>query len=184
MSATESLPHVGAVLNAANVALLLLGRWMIHRGDRERHRRFMLAAVGSGALFLGVYVTQTLTIGHGRFPGDDWVRTLYLGILATHTVLAVAVLPLVLTALTLALRDRLTAHRKLARVVFPVWLYVAVTGLVVYWMNNHLRPHGASGASAGAIQLADAHPGTFAGADRPGTDLAQLNTGLLEGGSS
>jgi putative membrane protein len=101
----------------------------------------MLSAFGVGLLFLGGYLLQVGLTGHKRFPGDDWVRSLFLGILLSHTLLAVVVVPLVLRTLYLGLKERLEAHKPLARVTLALWLYVAVTGVVIYWMNNHLRPH-------------------------------------------
>jgi protoheme IX farnesyltransferase len=138
----ELLPHLGGALNATVTALLLLGLLAIRRGDRALHRRCMLSAVGAGVAFLALYAVQWALLGHRRLPGDDWVRALFLVILGTHTVLAIVVVPLVARALALSLRGRIAEHRRLVRVAYPVWLYVSVTGLVVYWMNNHLRPPG------------------------------------------
>jgi protoheme IX farnesyltransferase len=134
------LPHLGGALNAIVTALLLAGLLAIRRGNRALHRRCMLSAVGTGVAFLALYAAQWIWLGHKRLPGDDWVRAVFLVILATHTVLAVVVVPLVARALELGLRGRIAQHRRFVRVTYPVWLYVSVTGLVVYWMNNHLRP--------------------------------------------
>jgi putative membrane protein len=136
----DSLPHLGAALNAIGTALLLTGVAAIRRGDRWLHPRLMLAAVAAGALFLVVYVIQYAVRGERHFPGDDWVRTFFLVLLATHVVLAVAVVPLVLRTMQLAFGGRLAEHRRIVRVTLPVWLYVTLTGLVIYWMSNHLRP--------------------------------------------
>ena len=100
----------------------------------------MLLNLGVSALFLVLYVTQIVTVGHKRFSGDDWVRTVFLGILLTHTTLAVSLVPLVLRTVYLACSERFAEHRKIARITFPVWMYVSVTGIVIYWMVNHLRP--------------------------------------------
>jgi uncharacterized membrane protein YozB (DUF420 family) len=96
--------------------------------------------VSLGALFVLLYVLQTSLAGHRRFPGDDWLRTFFLAVLTTHTVLAVAVVPLVARTLQLALSERFAEHRRLVRITYPVWLYVALTGLFIYWMNNFVRP--------------------------------------------
>ncbi len=136
----QALPHVGGALNAAVTALLVAAFWAIRRGNRVLHRRCMLGAVGTGAVFLVLYVAQWVLLGHRHLPGDDWVRSVFLVILATHTVLAVVVVPLIARALSLALRERIAEHRRFVRIAYPVWLYVSVTGLIVYWMNNHLRP--------------------------------------------
>lgn len=140
MGAQELLPHANGALNAAITALLIAALIAIRRGRRETHRRLMLSAVSLGTLFIVLYVIQTSLSGHRRFPGDDWLRTLFLWVLATHTVLAVAVVPLVARTVYLALRERFAEHRRIVRVTYPVWLYVALTGLFIYWMNNFVRP--------------------------------------------
>ena len=136
----DLLPHWNALLNAVNTALLLLGRAAIRRGDRRLHRRRMLAAVGVGAAFVASYVVTVLLRGHGRFPGDDWLRTVFLAILGTHTALAVVVVPLIGRTLFLALRERFEEHQRLARLTYGIWLYVAATGVVIYLLNNWIRP--------------------------------------------
>jgi uncharacterized membrane protein YozB (DUF420 family) len=136
----ELLPHLIGVLNATMTSLIIVGIVAIRRGQRQRHPKLMLGALCLGVLFLICYVAQTALVGHQRFPGDDWVRSLFLAILASHTLLAVAIVPLVLRTVYLAARRRLEEHRRLARITFPTWIYVGITGLVIYWMNNHLRP--------------------------------------------
>jgi len=138
----EVLPHLIAVLNAIMTVSILRAYTAIRKGDRAAHRRRMHIGLTAGALFLIVYVVQVEWVGHKHFPGDDWVRTLFLVILSSHTLLAIAVVPFLLRVLYLAVRGRFSLHRRLARWVFPIWLYVAITGLVIYWMTNHLRPAG------------------------------------------
>ncbi len=140
MGPRELLPHVNGALNAAITALLIAAFVAIRRGRRETHRRLMVSAVSLGTAFVGLYVLQTALLGHQRFPGDDWVRTLFLSVLTTHTILAVVVVPLVARALFLGLRERFVEHRRIVRVAYPIWLYVALTGLFIYWMNNFVRP--------------------------------------------
>ena len=130
----SDLPTVNAVLNASSALLLALGFVAIRAGRREAHRRFMLAAVTTSSLFLLSYLIYHFQVGSVRFSGTGPIRTVYLTILATHTVLAVAILPLVVITLRLALRERFAAHRRLARVTLPLWAYVSVTGVVIYWM--------------------------------------------------
>jgi putative membrane protein len=136
----ELLPHWNAALNVGIAVLLVSAYAAIRRGRRDLHPRLMLGALGLGAAFLVSYVALVALVGHRRFPGDDWVRTLFLAILATHTALAVAVVPLALRTVYLAAQQRFAEHRRIARITLPLWLYVAVTGVVIYWMNNHLRP--------------------------------------------
>lgn len=128
------LPTVNAALNATTTALLCAGWVAIRRGNRRVHRGFMLAALATSALFLTSYLLYHAQAGSRRFVGPEAVRTVYLGILLTHTVLAVVLVPLVATTLIRALRERFDRHRQLARWTLPVWLYVSVTGVVVYWM--------------------------------------------------
>lgn len=136
----EVLPSLNAVLNASAFLLAFLGWRAIRRGDRRRHERLMLAAVSASALFLVGYLTRMALTGTHRFPGDGALRALYLAVLLSHTVLAAAAAPMVLRTLFLALRDRFPEHRRIARVTFPVWAYVSVTGVVVYAMLYHLAP--------------------------------------------
>lgn len=146
---SELLPHWNGCLNAIIALLLLLALRAIRRGERERHRRLMLATAGVALLFVASYALQTwLEGGHRRFPGDDAVRTLFVVILVSHTALSVLLVPLAAITLTLALRGRFERHRRLARVTFPIWLYVAVTGVVIYGMNRFVRPIGPPASAA------------------------------------
>jgi uncharacterized membrane protein YozB (DUF420 family) len=140
MELVEILPQLLASLNAINIALLVTAYAAIRRGDRDRHRRLMIFNLGIAVAFLAIYVLQTSLIGYKKFPGDDWVRTLFLTILTSHTLLAVSLVPLVLRTVYLALRERFAEHRRIARITFPIWLYALLTGIVVYWMINHVRP--------------------------------------------
>jgi len=128
-------------LNALSAILLVTAYRAIRRGRRERHRNLMLANLGVSIVFLVCYVVQVTTLGHKRFPGDDWVCSVFLAILGSHTILAVCLVPLALRTFYLAFRKRFAEHRRIARITFPIWLYVSVTGVVVYWMVNHLRPY-------------------------------------------
>jgi len=132
------LPHINAILNLASALLILAGFLQIRRGNRIVHRRFMLSALLSSALFLVSYLTYHSHVGSVRFQGRGMVRSLYFAILISHTVLAAFVLPLVIVALTFALKEKFDRHKKLARVAFPVWLYVSVTGVIVYLMLYQL----------------------------------------------
>jgi len=140
MDLAEILPALLAILNGVSVALLATGFAAIRRTHRDRHRALMLANLGVSVLFVVVYVVQMALVGVTRFPGDDWVRSLFLAILTSHTILAVTLVPLVLRVVYLAVKGRFTEHRRIARIAFPIWLYVSATGVVIYWMNHHLRP--------------------------------------------
>jgi uncharacterized membrane protein YozB (DUF420 family) len=100
----------------------------------------MKTALALGVLFVIGYVAQVITLGHQRFPGDDWLRTLFLGILLSHTTLAVALVPLLSRTVYLALKARFDAHRRIAPFTLWIWLYVSSTGVIIYAMNTYLRP--------------------------------------------
>ena len=134
----RDLPTLNAVLNATSALLLLWGWRLIRRGRREAHRRVMIAALCSSSLFLVSYLVYHAQVGSVRFQGQGPVRTLYFAILISHTILAVAIVPLVLVTVTRALRARYDKHRRIARVTLPLWAYVSVTGVVVYWMLYQL----------------------------------------------
>ena len=134
----RDLPTLNAVLNACSAALLLWGWRLIRRGRREAHRRVMIAALVSSALFLTSYLVYHAQVGSVRFQRGGAVRTLYFAILISHTILAVCIVPLIAITLTHALRGRFERHRRLARVTLPLWAYVSVTGVVVYWMLYRL----------------------------------------------
>ncbi len=132
MTLASTLPGVNAALNALSAALAVAGFVAIRRGRREVHRKLMLAAVASSVLFLVGYLTRMALTGVHRFPGDGFLRAAYLAVLGSHTLLAVVAAPLVLVTLVLALRRRFSTHRRIARTTLPIWLYVSVTGVVVY----------------------------------------------------
>jgi putative membrane protein len=140
MSLGELLPTVNAILNATSAVLISLGFWSIRHGERLRHRAFMLTALATSGLFLLSYVTRVLITGTHRFPELGMVKVLYLVVLSSHMLLAILVVPLVLVAVFLALKERFRAHRKIVRWAWPIWIYVSVTGVVVYLMLYHLAP--------------------------------------------
>ncbi len=132
------LPAVDAALNALSALLLILGYVFIRRKNVLAHKLCMLSAFSSSVLFLACYLTYHFYHGVTRFPGIGWVRWLYFSILGSHTILAAAIVPLVLVTLYRAFRERFDLHRQIARRTLPIWLYVSVTGVVVYWMLYHL----------------------------------------------
>ena len=135
----RDLPGVNAALNATATLLLLLG-WRLIRARRvEAHRRAMLGALACSTLFLVSYLVYHFEAGSVRFPGTGTARAVYLAILASHTLLAAALPVLVAVTVSRALARRFDRHRRIARVTLPVWLYVSVTGVVVYWMLYRVR---------------------------------------------
>jgi putative membrane protein len=131
---TADLPTLNAVLNGTTTVLLLVGRRFIRHGRVRAHRRTMLAAFGTSCLFLVSYLVYHAQAGSRHFPGHGTVRVVYLAILASHTVLAAAIVPLVLVTLWRGLSGNYQKHKAIARITWPLWLYVSVTGVVIYLM--------------------------------------------------
>jgi len=128
----HDLPAVNASLNAISGVLLLAGYTMMRLRKIDMHRRLMIAAFAASALFLVCYVVYHAQVGSVPFPRHGWVRPLYFSILITHVVLAASVPPLAIVTLTRGLKGRYPQHRKIARWTFPIWMYVSVTGVLVY----------------------------------------------------
>jgi putative membrane protein len=133
-------PAINAALNLTCFVYLILGRIAIARGDRALHRRRMLRAFTASAVFLVSYVIRFATTGAHKYPGSGWDRDFYLGMLLSHMVLAVVLVPLVIGALRRALRGDYPAHLRIVRFTWPIWVYVSVTGVLVYLMLYHLAP--------------------------------------------
>jgi putative membrane protein len=128
------LPAVNAVLNATAAVLLVCGFALIRAGRKQAHRRVMLAAFGVSTVFLVCYLVHHWQVGAVLFPGTGAIRSIYLSVLLTHTLLAITVPPLAIVTLSRGLGGRYDGHRRIARWTLPIWLYVSVTGVVVYWM--------------------------------------------------
>jgi uncharacterized membrane protein YozB (DUF420 family) len=122
------------LLNSISAVLLLIGYCFIRQGNSAAHRRCMLAALTCSGLFLISYLVYHFSVGSVRFQGQGWIRTVYFAVLVSHTVLATAIVPLVVITVFRALRERFDRHRAVARWTLPLWLYVSVTGVAVYWM--------------------------------------------------
>ena len=132
------LPSINAALNATAAVLLVWGYMLIRQRRITLHRRVMLCAFVVSSLFLAGYLTYHFRVGVVHFHGTGALRAIYLGILGTHTILAAAVPPLAIVTLSRGLGARFDRHRRLARWTLPIWLYVSVTGVVVYAMLYHL----------------------------------------------
>jgi putative membrane protein len=131
------LPAVDAALNATSAVLLACGFFFIRRKNIPAHRACMLSALATSVLFLACYLTYHYFHGVTHFPGHGFVRSFYLALLGSHTILAIVIVPLVLITLYRAWRERFGLHRRIARLTLPLWLYVSVTGVAVYWMLYH-----------------------------------------------
>ena len=137
MSVTD-LPALNATLNATSAVLLCTGWYLIKHGRRTAHRNVMLAACGVSVAFLVSYLTYHAQVGSVRFTKQGLIRTIYLTILLTHTVLAAAIVPLAVVTLSRGLSAKYDRHRRIARWTMPIWLYVSVTGVIVYVMLYRL----------------------------------------------
>jgi uncharacterized membrane protein YozB (DUF420 family) len=140
MLALADLPALNAVLNATSAILLSAGYGFIRRRQITAHKRCMLTACATSALFLMSYLTYHYHMGSMPFRGQGWVRPLYLAILISHSVLAATVVPLVIVTLFRAWKADFRKHARLARWTLPIWLYVSVTGVIVYVMLYQLFP--------------------------------------------
>jgi putative membrane protein len=138
LSTIPLLATVNATLNAIAAVFLAAGFYFIRRRRIQAHRICMLTAFGVSVVFLVCYITYHYQVGDVRFAGHGAVRPVYFSILISHIILAVATVPLVIFTLSWALRARFTAHRKIARWTWPVWIYVSITGVIVYLMVYHI----------------------------------------------
>jgi len=127
-------PVLDASLNGTSAVLLLVGRGLIKRGQMAAHRVVMITALVSSSLFLTSYLYYHWHVGSVHFQGQGWSRPVYFSILISHTILAAVIVPLIIITLSRALRERFDRHRVIARWTFPLWLYVSITGVVIYLM--------------------------------------------------
>ena len=132
MADLSIFPALNASLNGASAVLIATGRILIRRKKVNLHRACMIAAVTTSTLFLASYLYYHAHVGSVHFPGQGWTRPVYFTLLISHTVLAAVVVPLVVWSLTLGLRGRFERHRRVSRWTYPIWLYVSITGVLVY----------------------------------------------------
>jgi putative membrane protein len=141
MSWHQLHPAINAALNLTCFIFLVAGRIAIARGDTALHRRRMLSALAVACVFLVSYLIRVAMSGTHRYPGPwGWDKTLYISILTSHTFLAASLVPLVIVTVRRALRGNFEGHRKIVQFTFPIWMYVSVTGVLVYLMLYHLAP--------------------------------------------
>lgn len=144
----SGLPALNALLNGISAICLGLGYYLIRRGNQRAHRNCMLAAFVASILFLISYITYhgylayVLHQGPTRFLKPAWFRPIYLALLGTHTILAASVVPLAIVTLRRALKGDFISHRKIARWTWPIWMYVSVTGVVIYFLLYQIFPQG------------------------------------------
>ncbi len=145
----SDLPSINALLNATSAMLLVIGYRFIRQRNIRAHQLSMIAAFAVSVLFLLSYLIYHYSVGATRFSGPGWVRPLYFSVLFSHTVLAAFVPFLALLTLTRAWKQQFIQHRRIARWTLPIWLYVCVTGVVIYLLLYHFYPPRPSGPGAG-----------------------------------
>ncbi len=137
----HTLPHILAVINTATVIVLLVSYWFIQNGDKKSHRAGMLVAAVLGAAFLAIYLTYHFSAGLAKFGGHGTIRPIYFTLLSIHVLMALVVALLVPVTLMRGLGGSYAAHRRVASWALPVWLFVSVSGVVVYVMAIHIYPY-------------------------------------------
>ena len=133
-------PTINATLNAASAVFLLVAYRAIRRLEIERHRRWMLTAAFTSAAFLISYVAYHVRVGSVRFAGVGPVRAVYFAILGSHTLLAIVIVPMAIMTLSRAFKQRFDAHKRIARWTWPLWMYVSVTGVLIYFLLYQIFP--------------------------------------------
>ena len=137
MLSVYDLPTLNATFNGLSFIFLFTGYMFIRHGNRKAHKFCMLTAVVITLLFLTSYLIYHAEVGSVRFTGQGWIRTVYFIILISHTILAMVNVPLVIITLVRAFREKFANHKKIARWTFPLWMYVSLTGVVIYVMLYH-----------------------------------------------
>jgi len=140
MTVATTLPHVNAVLNAIAACFLLAGFVFIRRGNRNAHRAAMIGAATVSGIFLVSYVILRMYAPIFQFAGQGVIRPIYYAVLISHVILAIVIVPLVALTLTRALRQRFDAHKRIARITWPIWMYVSLSGIFVYLMLYQIYP--------------------------------------------
>jgi uncharacterized membrane protein YozB (DUF420 family) len=137
----NDLPALNALLNGFTACCLALALYFIRKGNQQAHRNCMLTAIGASVIFLASYITYHTTVKTiTYFREPQWFRPIYLTLLLTHTILAVTIIPLVIVTLSRALRKTFDRHKKIARWTWPLWMYVSVTGVLIYLLLYKIFP--------------------------------------------
>lgn len=136
----QSLVHLNAILNAISVVFLSLGFVFIKRGDWKKHRAMMISALVASGFFLISYVIYKLNSGFAKFGGEGAIRYFYFTLLIIHVIGAIAIVPLVPITVFRAWREKFDQHKKIAKITWPLWMFVGISGVVVYVMAVHLYP--------------------------------------------
>jgi putative membrane protein len=140
MDITSYLPPLQATLNTISACLIMAAYYYIRRGKKRAHKTCMVSALVVSTLFLISYLYYHTKVGYVPFSGQGFIRPIYFLILFSHILLAVVILPMIVLTVTFALRDRITLHQRMTRWTLPLWLYVSVTGVLIYLFGFHLYP--------------------------------------------
>lgn len=135
------LPPIYATINGITALLLIVAVWAVKNGKLKLHENLMKVAIGCSLMFLLLYIAYHMTTPNTKFGGEGYIKSVYYFILITHILLSIAIIPLVLITYVRALAERFDRHRKIAKITFPLWLYVAITGVVVYLMISPYYIH-------------------------------------------
>jgi uncharacterized membrane protein YozB (DUF420 family) len=146
MLSISDLPHVNATFNAISIGFLSFGYYYIRSGDRATHKKCMLGAAVASAAFLVTYLIYHFNAGLAKFGGEGIIRPIYFTILIVHVLAAIVITPLVPMTLWRALTGNFKKHRRIARITWPLWMYVAISGVVIYVMAIHLFPYAGTAA--------------------------------------
>jgi putative membrane protein len=141
MLTVSDLPHVNAAFNAISIVFLSFGYYYVRSGDRRTHKKCMLAAAVASAAFLVTYLIYHFNAGLAKFGGEGIIRPIYFTILIVHVLAAIVITPLVPLTLWRALTGNFEEHRRIARITWPLWMYVAISGVVVYVLAIHMFPY-------------------------------------------
>lgn len=134
----EFLPTLNALLNTTSAVLLTVGHRFIKKGNKQAHKRCMISTFAVSILFLISYLSYHYHHGTTRFTGEGWIRPVYFTILTSHTILAAAIVPLAIISIRRGLKNFVEKHRRIARWTYPIWLYVSITGVIIYVMLYHV----------------------------------------------
>ncbi len=136
----QILPHVLAILNITAICLITISFYQIRQGNKIAHRNFMLTALLISIFFMAIYLFYHSLVGNVKFAGEGIIRPIYFSILISHVLLAALIIPLILVTISFSLRGKIEAHKRIVRWTLPIWLYVSVTGIIIYVLAFHIYP--------------------------------------------
>ena len=136
----QILPHILAILNITAICLITISFYQIRQHNRTAHKNLMLAALLISIIFMAIYLFYHSLVGNVKFTGEGIIRPIYFSILISHVILASFIIPLILVTISFSLRKKFEAHKRIVRWTLPIWLYVSVTGIIIYILAFHIYP--------------------------------------------